>query len=183
MNKLLLLFFIATSSVSYASDISSPRNTLITAIARNDYGTVTKTLETYPLTQEDKQEFLEMADQMIINAIKWLSKHHRQPEIGIESFKAIGYGLATVTAAAFTLLSAGIVASTVEGKFNEDKHFRLERLPELQYSIGATAALTGVSWYLFYKTIQKVIAAWTKPSHRLENAMRIKDAILHASAI
>lgn len=183
MNKLFLALLIGTCTIAHASDTSNSRNTIITAIARNDYGTVTKTLETYILSQEDKQEFLEMADQMIINAINWISKHHRQPEIGIESFKTIGYGLATLIAGAFTLLSAALVGSTIEAKFDEDKQSRLEMLPKLPYSIGATVALTGISGYFFYKTVQKAIAAWMKPSHRLENALRIKDAILHASTI
>lgn len=183
MNKLCAVLLITTYSISFSSDISTPRNTLITAITRNDYGTVAKTLETYQLSQDEKQELLEMSEQMIINAITWISKHHRHPEIGVDSFKAIGYCLATFTAGFFTLVSAAVVGSTIEATFEEDKQYRLEMLPKLPYSIAATAALTGLSGYFFCKTIQKGIAAWMKPSQRLENALRIKDSLLHASTI
>ena len=38
------------------------------------------------------------------------------------------------------------------------------------------AALTG---FFGYEAIQNLITAWEKPSNRLENALRIKDAIFH----
>lgn len=186
MNKIIFSFITLSSfTLTHCTDAThiNPRDTLITAIAHNDYGTVAKTLETYIMTQEDKDEFLEIADQMIITAIKWLSKHHRHPEIGIESVKAAGYCLATLTAGAMLLAIIGIVGDAAEAEYAQDKGFTTERLALLYYSMSAAGGLAIMSGFFFYKTVQKAIAAWMKPSQRLENALRIKDAILHTSTI
>lgn len=187
MNKLILFLLVSASTFCYAAshdtdsvDITNPRNTIITAIARSDFGTVVKTLETYPLTQEDKQEFLDMAHQIVVGAIAWRNSHHWHAEFGKEFFKTIGYYLAALASGFATVASAGLVASSLEAYHNPERHSRrLEQLPPIEVTIAASTILAGLTSYFGYKTVQKVIASWMKPSQRLENALRIKDAIFH----
>lgn len=187
----MLFLLVSVSTISYSAaydtdsvDITNPRNTIITAIARSDFGTVVKTLETYPLTQEDKQEFLDMADQIVVGAIAWRNSHHWHAEYGKESFKAIGYYLATLVSGAITAGSIGLLVSKLEAYQNPERHSRrLEQLPPIEVTIAASTILAGLTSYFGYKTVQKAIAAWMKPSQRLENALRIKDAILHMPTV
>lgn len=187
MNKIIFSLITAFSfALIHGTDATqiNPRDTLITAIARNDYSTALKALEAMPaMTQKDKHEFLAIADQIIFTTIAWHTKHHNHMEIGKDAFQAVGYYLATVLSAAATAIPVGIIASTVEAKYNLDLRSRLEVLPPLKLSIPVAAILTGITTYFGYKTVQKIIDAWMKPSQRLENALRIKDAILHTSTI
>lgn len=183
MNKILFsLAALSSFALANANDAidTNPRNTLITAIARNDYGTTLKALDALPsMTQADKDEFLEMADQMIINAIAWYNKHHNHPELGKDIIKAVAFSMATFVSATTTALTCGIVASTIEAHYEREHRNRLALLPPLEVSATVATVLAGLTTYFGYKTIQKIIAAWMKPSVRLENALRIKDAIVH----
>lgn len=182
MNKLLLALLISGSTLCHTVKNlidATMRNTLITAIARNDLGTVTKTLESLPImTQKENDEFLEMADQMIIAAIEWQVSHHWHPEFGKDSCKTLGYYFATLISGVATGISGGLVYHTIQAHIKPHKYNKLD-LPPLEYTSVCAALLAGITAYLGYKTIQKGIAAWEKPSQRLENALRIKDAILH----
>lgn len=183
MNKI-LFSLLAITSVSAASNTlqtipDNSRNTLITAIARNDYNTTLKALEQMPIiSQADKEEFLQIADQMIITAIAWYTKHHNHPEIGKDWVKAASYLIATVLSGTATTLSIGIVASILDGQYDSDLRNRVEKLQILKGSCACAGLLAILTGHLGYKTMQKAIDSWMKPSNRLENALRIKDAIL-----
>lgn len=187
MNKIIFSLITAFSfALIHGTDATqiNPRDMLITAIAHNDYGSVLKALEALPsMTQTDKDEFLQIADQLILTTIIWHTKHHDHGEIGKDTVKAFGYYLATVLCGGATAIAGGIIASTVEAHYKPDHHSRLEVLPPLMLSTAAATILAGVTTYLGYKTVQKIIDSWMKPSQRLENALRIKDAILHHAAV
>jgi hypothetical protein len=176
MKKLVLTLLIV--STAYAQDINSqvidnPRNTLITAIARNDYGTALKALEQMPIiTQAEKEEFLEIADQMIHSAIDWHTIHHKHPEIGKDSFKAVGFLLATALSAVMTAAPLSLAIYAVDNQITSGE------VPPIPFTFTCTAIFAGLTTYLGYKTVCKIIDSWMKPSVRLENALRIKDAIL-----
>ncbi len=183
MNKLYAILLISVCPFIYSSDVSTPRNTLITAITRNDYGTVAKTLETYQLSQDEKQELLEMAEMIIAATIKWRNNHHWHPEFGKDYFKSVGYSFATYLAGVLTFLTAASDARAIKAQFDRYKLFGHNKLTPLHYSVGASSGLAIITGFLFYKSIQNAIGAWMKPTQRLENALRIKDALLRASTI
>lgn len=179
MKKFIALLVI-TFTACQAAGNDNPRNTLITAMARNDFGTVTKALEEITdMTYAEQQEYLQMADQIIESNIKWLSKHAFYPEIGKDSLKALGYYIATLLSGAAAAISISIAASTIESHYNENRRWRLEFLPKLPYTLTSSVVLAGLTSYLGYKTVQKAIDAWMKPSQRLENALRIRNAIFN----
>lgn len=183
MKKLLLTLLIGCYALAHETDsvvLNNPRNTLITAIARNDYGTTLKALEQMPaMTQADKEEFLEIADQMIITAIIWHTNHHWHGEIGKDSLKAAGYWIATILSGMATAISAGMVVSILNGQYDLNLRNRTEKLQALQGTSACTVLLAILTGHLGYKTVQKIIDSWMKPSVRLENALRIRDAIFH----
>lgn len=171
MKKLLLATLIGSSIVAGNTDSvtsDNPRNTLITAIARNDYKTTLKALgQLHDISNEEKQQYLQMADQIIISSMIWHSTHYKQPEIGRDLVASFAYFLSTVIAGAATVLDLGILIDHYEFGHPCTKEKVL------------AVFLAGLTTYLGYKTIQKLITAWGKPSNRLENALRIRDAIFH----
>ena len=57
------------------------------------------------MTLEEKQHYLQMADQIIDSSIEWRTKHHNHMEIGKDSVKGFGYWIATIMSAFATAIS------------------------------------------------------------------------------
>lgn len=171
MKKLFLFLLISGSTQCYTTDTAiknDPRNTLVTAIARSDVGTTLKALsEITDMTLEEKQNYLEMANQIIVTNMLHLNPARRFPEINKELLQSLAYYLGTLFAAAVTAIGIGVLIEKTE----DDE-------PLVKNALFAVAT-TGVTSFLGYKTIRKFIDAWQRPQIRLENSMRIKDAISH----
>ena len=89
---------------------SNPRNTLITAIARNDFGTSQSIYEQITdMSFDEKQQYVQMADQIIASSIFWNSKHAFMPEIGKNLIKAAGYAITASILASLLLARVDIV--------------------------------------------------------------------------
>lgn len=171
MNKLILFLLISGSALCHAANAPTdinPRNTLITAIARSDFGTTKNALnQITDMTESEKQQYLQMADQIIFSNIMWFSTHAFRPEIGKDLLQSIGYFLGTLVSGGLTVVGIGILLDRLE--FNRP----------VAKNISVALVLAGITSILGYKTIQQVIAAWQNPTVRLENSLRIRDAIFH----
>lgn len=171
MNKLILFLLISGSALCHAANTPTdinPRNTLITAIARSDFGTSINALnQITDMTESEKQQYLQMADQIIFSNMMWFSTHAFRPEIGKDLLQSIGYFLGTLVSGGLTVVGIGILLDRLE--FNRP----------VAKNISVALVLAGITSILGYKTIQKVMASWQNPTVRLENSLRIRDAIFH----
>lgn len=170
MKKLIAIFLLVTTlgQSLHAATASNPRNTLITAMARNDFGTVTKALsQITDMSFDEKQQYVQMADQIIASAIYWNSKHAFLPEMGKNLLASLGYSLATGLSASFATVILGLAAE-------QEYYDKSAKKPAI-----AATVLYALAGYFGYRSISELINAWMKPSNRLENALRIRDAIFH----
>lgn len=172
MKKSIAFLILTTSIICHAATSeNNPRNILVTAIARSDFGTTLKALEQITdMTDQEQYQYMQMADQIIIANTMWLATHSTHPEIGKDLFKGIGYLLGTLASAAISVGGVAVITDVIDqNSINNPPLF-----------IVALASL-GLTGFLGYKTIRKFIDAWQNPSIRLENALRIKDALFHCA--
>lgn len=168
MKHLFLTVLIVSGVAANTAPTNNPRNTLITAIARSDFGTSLKALEQITdMTADEKQQYMQMADQIIFSNMMWLSSHYRQPEIGKDLIQSVGYFLGTLLSGAITAVAVGVLVEQKEANKATAKNTVL------------ALTLAGISGILGNKAIKKLITAWQNPSIKLENSLRIKDAIFH----
>ena len=162
MNKLFFILIFSQIATAFHNQ------TLVKAIAQSDYETVAKELQRNPIEWQDKDYYLQIADQVILSNLCWKSNHHTHPEIGKDFFKGIGYSLATILSTLFTFGgTAAVIDAAEEGE-------------SLKIKAPLSLFFAGLSSYLGYKAIQKFIVAWNKPDERLTNAFLIKEMIKHS---